>query len=451
MSWQEDLQRMERDLATGRLSAEDYRKQRDELLAAANAGQAYEAPQQPQAPQQSQQGFPGTPPGGMPGTPPGGTQGFPGTPPGGTQPPGTPPGVVPGQQQSAPFPPAFKWSTQPPAQQSNVPPPSSAESTQTIHPVGQPAGEATQVVHGASGADRTQAIGGRPGDPDRTQVVPGARGQQPGPYGGPQPGQGSPWHDQSQGLYSSGQMDSMPNWNTSGAFGEWPKQGPEVFESAGSGKRGKRIALIALIVVVLAGAGVGAWLLIGDHGSAHAQGGTTTTTTTRPPRPTSTGPRRAIGSLVSPPGGYAAPETFTPTQLTTTKPLPTSDLDILNQSSLSKADYVLNRDGSSVLDLWGFTVQDEVAAKSLAKAFDNDQGRFGYQKTDITVGDGQYTAYTSQQQSISGQNIIVYRLHYVVGNQVIRVEAFDPDGTRARTEFLKLLDSQTKLTPPSDN
>lgn len=380
----------------------------------------------------------------MPGTPPGGMPGMPGTPPGGV-PQGTPPGGLPGQQQT-PFPPAFKWSTQPPTAQPNVPPESSSESTQTIRPVSAPpSGEATQVVRGAPGPDRTQALNGRPGDPDRTQVVPNPS------YGAPRPGQpGQQWQDPANNLYSSGQMDSMPNWNAGGAFGDWPKQGPEVFESAGGGKRGRRIALIALIVVVLAGAGVGAWLLIGNqNNNAHAQGGGTTTRTT-PATTTSQGPRRAIDSLVSPPGGYAAPESFTPAQLASTKPLPTPDLDILAQTSLSKADYVLNRDGNTVLDLWSFTVPDETAAKQLAKAFDTDQGRFGYQKTDITVGDGQYVAYTSQQQS-NGQNIIVYRLHYVVGNQVIRVEAFDQDGTRARSEFVKLLQEQTKLTPPSTN
>jgi hypothetical protein len=447
VSWQEDLQRMERDLATGRLSAEDYRKQRDELLAAANAGQAYQAPQTPQP--QQQQPVQQTPqPGGYPGTPPGGMPGMPGTPPGGTpgMPQGTPPGGVPGQQAPTPFPPAFKWSTQQPSAQQPVAPPSAAESTQTIRPVGQhpPAtGEATQVVPGAPGRDRTQAISGRPGDPERTQVV-------PGPYGGPQAGQPSPWGGQPNNLYSNDQMDSMPNWNTAGAFGDWPKQGPEVFESAGSGKRGKRIALIALIVVVLAGAGVGAWLLIGNKGSTQAHG-SVTTSRPAPTTTTSQGPRRAIGSLVSPPGGYPAPQSFTPAQLTTTKPLSQPDLDILAQTSLSKADYVLNRDGTTVLDLWSFTVQDETAAKQLAKAFDTDQGRFGFQKTDITTKGGLYAAYTSQQQSVNNQNIIVYRLHYVVGNQVIRVEAFDADGTRARSEFLKLLNLQTKFTPPSSN
>ena len=93
-------------------------------------------------------------------------------------------------------------------------------------------------------------------------------------------------------------------------------------------------------------------------------------------------------------------------------------------------------------------MQDNSSAKALAKDFDTDQGRFGFEATDIKTSDGQYTAYMSQQQS-SDQNVVAYRLHYVVGDQVIRVEAFDPDADRARSEFVKLLGMQTELTPPS--
>jgi hypothetical protein len=445
VSWQEDLHRLEHDLAMGRLSAEDYRRQRDELLAAANAGQAAQntAPGQvnPQQPT-------GTPPGGMPtgtpgggfpaptGTPPGG---FPGTPGGGfpgPSPTGTPPGGFPGQQ--APFPPAFKWAAQPPT----------SESTQTIRPVGPdnppPSADATQVVPNNPGMDRTQAV--RPGDADRTQVV------HNNPFGQPpqqQGGQQTPWRGAEQAnLYSSGQMDNnMPNWNTGGAFGDWPKQGPEVFDSPGSGKGGKRVLLIVLIVVVLAGLGVGGWLLFGNKSSAEAGGGSQTTTSHTAAPTTTPKPRPAIDGLVNAPGNPTS-QSFTPEQLSTLKPLAKPDLDILGNTSLSKADYVVSRDGTTVLDLWSFSVADETAAATLAKKFDTDQGRFGFQASDVTTDDGQFTAQMSQQQS-AGKNVVVYRLHYVVGNEVVRVEAFDSSGEKAREEFLKLLKLQTELTPPS--
>lgn len=412
----------------GRLSAEDYRRQRDELLAAANAGQS--------------------PAGQDPGAGPT-NQG-----PSGPAPTGTPPGGIPGQpsqQQQAPgqtpFPPAFKWAAQPPGTQSAQP--GNAERTQAIRPVGQDNQsanpDATQIVHNNPGMDRTQAV--RPSDADRTQVVHGAQ------YTQPQAGQPSqqqwPGGDQAS-LYSSGGMDNMPNWNTGGAFGDWPKQGPEVFETKGgnNNKTGRRVALIALIVVVLAGLGVGGWLLFGNKGSAKEANPPTTQTHTAAPT-TTPGPRKMIGPLVYAPGNPDA-QTFTPTQLTTLKPLSKPDLDILASTTLKQADYVVSRDGTTVIDLWAFTVSDESDAAVLAKKFDTDQGRFGFESTDIKTSDGQYTAYTSQQQS-ADQNVVVYRLHYVVGNQVIRVEAFDPDPTKAREEFVKLLNLQTQLTPPSNS
>lgn len=433
MSWQEDLHRLEHDLAMGRLSAEDYRRQRDELLAAANAGQTPAAPTPTASPAAPGPMTPGggvgpmTPGGGVPGQPQqqaqGPMPGMPtGTPPGGQQIPG-----VPNQQQAAPFAPPFKWSAQPP----------NSERTQTMHPV-TGSSDATQVVPGSPGMDqRTQAV--RPGDAERTQVV------HNNPFGQQPVAAPSVWGGQDQSnLYSA---DNMPNWNTAGAFGDWPKQGPEVFEKTGNGGGGRRILLIALVVVVVAGLGVGGFLLFGSKPSSQAGGSTTTTTKTVTPT-TSAGPRAAIGLLVSPPG-FPSPQAFTPTELQQVKPLPTPDLDILRDTTLSNADYVVSKDGTTTIDLWSFQVQDEASAQALAKSFNTDQGRFGFQPTDITVGDaGQYVAYVSQQQS-NGTTVTAYRLHYVVGNQVIRVEAFDTDATRARSEFLKVLNLQKELTPPS--
>ncbi|HEX3785193.1 MAG TPA: hypothetical protein VHX38_36515 [Pseudonocardiaceae bacterium] len=418
MAWQQDLHQLEQDLAAGRLSAEDYRRRRDELLAAANGEQTQSA--NPPGQQQQQQ---------------------------------------PGAAPQTPFPPAFRWGSQPPT--GNPPtgnPPTdkpqtgnevpAVERTQTIRPVGQqPAsagqsgnpGEATQVVSGV----------GRPQDAERTQVVRNTpAGGFPPPPGAPVP----PWQTstpQQGGGYTDSTTDNAPNWAVNDAFGDWPRQGPEVFASSGSGGGGgggKRIALIALIVVVVAGLGVGGWLLFGRGGSSQA-GQTNPTATTSAP-PTTPPPRAEIGSLAFAPGIPSA-QSFTPAQLVEQKKLPQPDLDILANTTLTKADSVLSTDGSTVIDLWAFTVQDSAAAQGLAKAFDTDQLRFSFTPTNIKTSDGQYMAYTSQQPAASGATNVVYRLHYVVGNQVIRVEAFGPDGAKARADFLKVLSLQTKLTPPS--
>ncbi|TWP52792.1 flagellar basal body protein FliL [Lentzea tibetensis] len=102
MTWQDELQKLDLELASGRISADDYRRRRDEVLAASSAA----------APQPQQQG---------------------------------------------PFAPPFKWDATPPQQQSPNP-----DATQVVSS-GQPQQsnpDATQVVSGQrpADADRTQYV-----------------------------------------------------------------------------------------------------------------------------------------------------------------------------------------------------------------------------------------------------------------------------------------------------
>lgn len=240
MSWQEELRNLDEELASGRLSADDYRLRRDQVLSSAVA---YGDPAQ----QQVQQ---------------------------------------PGQQPQQPFqqqPPA------PPQPQTGQP---SADSTQIIAPVNQPQqnggeGERTQVV---PNWQQQQA------DPNRTQVVPPVasppggfpqQGQQASPAGGfPQQGHASPaggfpqQQQQPQHGYQQPQQqqgwtdnDASPPWGGSDfppispvGSTEWVKQGPELFEDKPKGKGGK-IAIIAIVaVLVLAGLGVGGYFAFSGGG-----------------------------------------------------------------------------------------------------------------------------------------------------------------------------------------
>ncbi|MFD5243326.1 flagellar basal body-associated protein FliL [Amycolatopsis sp. NPDC058340] len=233
VSWQEELRNLDEELASGRLSADDYRLRRDQVLSSAVAyGDPAQQPvQQPgQQPQQPQQPF--------------------------QQPPAP-------QQQQAP-------------QQPGQP---SADSTQIIAPVNQPQGgegERTQVV--PNWQQQQQA------DPNRTQVVPPVASPpggfpqqgQASPAGGfPQQGQASPaggFPQQHQGYQQQPQQqgwtdnDASPPWGGSDfppispvGSTEWVKQGPELFEDKPKGKGGK-IAIIAIVaVLVLAGLGVGGY------------------------------------------------------------------------------------------------------------------------------------------------------------------------------------------------
>lgn len=305
MSWQEDLQQLDTALAAGQISADDYRRRRDELLAKASGELAGQ--QAPQAP------HPSTPPPGMPvqpSTPPPGFAAQPSTPPPGfaAQPSTPPPGFAAQQAPQAPqsgqdyFPPPFRWQAVPPQQQQ---PSYTGEETQTMRPVGQPDAERTQVVPGSPGTgERTQMLQGRPGDP--TQVVQG--GQNAGGYGA-QYYTDTPGRQQGQERTPWGGSEFLPL----GAAGSWGvKQGPEVFETGGNGK-GRRIITIVAAVVVLALIGGGIWFFTTQRGGGNnqAQGGgpaTTTTTTTRPkPKPTPVHPDEPLLDQVPPVVGTVSP------------------------------------------------------------------------------------------------------------------------------------------------
>lgn len=250
MSWQEELRNLDEELASGRLSADDYRIRRDQVLSSAVA---YGDPSQ----QQVQQ---------------------------------------PGQAPQQPF-----QQQQPPPQQQPQPPQQpgqpSADSTQIIAPVNQP--------QTGDNAERTQVVPNwqqQQGDPNRTQVVPPI-GSPPGgfpqqgqaspaggfpqqgqasPAGGfPQQGQASPaggfpqQQPQQHGYPQQQQQPQQQGWTEPDAgtpwggsdfppispvgSSEWVKQGPELFEDKPKGKGGK-IAVIAIVaVLVLAGLGVGGY------------------------------------------------------------------------------------------------------------------------------------------------------------------------------------------------
>ncbi|HET6286056.1 MAG TPA: flagellar basal body-associated protein FliL [Amycolatopsis sp.] len=256
VSWQEELRNLDEELASGRLSADDYRLRRDQVLSSAVA---YGDPAQ----QQVQQ---------------------------------------PGQQPQQPF------QQQPPAPpQQQTPQPtgqSSADSTQIIAPVHQPPqqnggeGERTQVV--PNWQQQQQA------DPNRTQVVPPVasppggfpqQGQSSSAGGFPQQGHASPAggfpQQQQQHGYQQQQpqqqgwtdSDASPPWGGSDfppispvGSTEWVKQGPELFEDKPKGKGGK-IAIIAIVaVLVLAGLGVGGYF-------AFSGGGDTPPDSTAAPQP----------------------------------------------------------------------------------------------------------------------------------------------------------------------
>ncbi|MCT2581857.1 flagellar basal body protein FliL [Actinophytocola gossypii] len=165
----------------------------------------------------------------------------------------------------------------------------------------------TSAVTPGDETERTQQVGrwqaNHPGttpgstaaDGEETQVVPGVPtqsglgGQPPRPAPGGYPGQyGSPPWDQDQSPPWGGQ-EFPPLAPTTSP--DWIRQGPEVFAPETGSKGGRVLLLTALIVVLVAGLGVGAYFMFFAGGGQEqagpgTTGGQTTTapTTTQPPK-----------------------------------------------------------------------------------------------------------------------------------------------------------------------
>ncbi|MEU4740013.1 SHOCT domain-containing protein [Actinosynnema sp. NPDC023658] len=299
MTWQDQLRQLDEALAAGRISAEDYRRQRDELLSKAQTSSA------PQAPQTG--------------------------------------------PSSGPFPEPFKWSAQPPS----TPQQPTSEATQFIRPA-TPPGEAdrTQVVpNPGPSADRTQVVP----NADRTQAVSPPQQGQPWP-GQPQGPQQGGWSQGPESYSPPWGGDSEFGGNQwSGGFNA---QGPEVFDESGKSGKGKVIAIVAVVVVLLVAAGLYFFVFKPNNGGTASSDtptapATTTTTTKKKPDP--------FGTLIVPEGRTSGPKTYTAEQLATTKPLPTPDLVVLKQAGTTEARSVVVVDNEVTTSLWGFKSADPAA------------------------------------------------------------------------------------------
>lgn len=215
MSWQEELRKLDEALASGQLSADDYRIRRDQVLSSAVADTPDASAPHPQAASEQEQP-PQQGPSQSGDKTPDSTQVM------------TPVSPPQGMQQSSPQQPDSSFSG------------SSAEHTQHM----QPAWQAQPPQPG------TQQPGGFPPPsppPGSPHPVP-----HPGTPAGPQPGQS----------WNAPEPDASPPWGgsefppISPGSSEWTGQGPEDLDKpSGSGKGGKIALVAAVLLLVLGGAG----------------------------------------------------------------------------------------------------------------------------------------------------------------------------------------------------
>jgi hypothetical protein len=432
VTWQEELSQLDGALASGQISADDYRRERERILAMATGGSGQQNPPTP-------------------------GQGAP---------------VNRGQDA---FPPPFKWTTERPAQPPQQPSQPQQPPQQPQQPPAQQQGgeERTQAVqNNAAAAENTQIVsnaadstqivdmtdsaskGPGPTFGDRTQFVPKVPAspphgmpQQSPPHGMPQqqwPQQGQP----QQGSWGPPQQSSPPWEDQEELVPPWAgyqAQGSELFESdAPSSGRGKVWAIVGVVVLLLVIAGGVLYLTVlkKDDSANTADKGQQQEQTSKKPPPTSKKPE-PFGPLYVPEGTTSGGKTFTAAELEKSKALATPDLVLLKQAGLNEARSVVVVNESTVLSMWSFGTGDPA---QLAQDITKDQKRFGFRKVPPEAQQG-VDVYTSTQKSAS-RTVYVYRAHYTNGGNVIRVEAFDPDQAKAKAQFEAALKAQLELTAP---
>jgi hypothetical protein len=394
MSWQDDLRQLDQALAQGQLSADEYRRRRDQLLAAA-AGTG--TPQQPPAPEQPIQQQP--PSGPLP------VQ----QPPSGPIPVQQPPAAQqPPQQQnpSGPFAPPFRWEASNP--------------------------DATQVVAGPnSAADRTQIVSQQQPEAERTQTLrplsgpPSQFGQQP-----PAP----PWQ--------SHQPDpAAPPWGTddgpvSMPQPTWLSHGPEVFSTdSGESKKGKVWLIVAAVVVVI-GLGVGAFFFFGnkkDNPSPPVAQSTSQTPTTKPKD------NLSVADLDGTPGDVANITTFAEAER---KGFMTADENKIyktNDAGKTRMAIATQADGITV---YIFTAEFTSASKAatVADALIQQQITYG-----LKTRDGQPQGVRATDISKPDEKLAAIRAHYVHNGTVIRIQVAGTDMTQVGTAYDKVIKDQLEV------
>jgi hypothetical protein len=441
VNWQQDLQRLDEELAAGRLSAEDYRRQRDELLSrAASSGRL---PQPEPAPASKSSPFP------EPfrwDSPSESTQVIQPVPPSGDGPVGVPPGGV-GPLGAAPG--SVGPTGVPPGNvgPAGVPPGGVGPGVGLGGPPGSPGDPA------ADSADSTQVVHTEGQDAERTQVVPGQH-QPPGPGGYNAP----PWANYSE-------QNSAPPWANEAPpvidpSAAWMRQGPEVFESAGGSGRGVRIAGLAIVALLLVGLIVTGVVYavqrasspsVADPGTSTAQ--TTskaapTTTTRELPEPPAPLPRpsQTPAALIDPPGQVRGGGGLLDLpKLRAAQLFSQPTLDALTDGGMTDGVLKTTTVDTSTVGMYALTLADAAAAKRVVEVIGRSNSTGGVRPDETREQKGVKVYATSESTKEA-----VFRAVYVLYDRAIELEVFGPDRPAVQALFDNLLQQQITHAPPTE-
>ncbi|QYN24288.1 hypothetical protein [Amycolatopsis sp. DSM 110486] len=397
MSWQEELRRLDEELASGRLSADDYRIRRDQVLSSAVGQQDQPAPQQAAPSADSTQIItPVSPPQGMPQQP---------------------------QQQ--------------PPQQQQQPPAAPQQ------PAGDPSAERTQAVQSwqmQQHADpaRTEYVQPQQQPPQAQYSPPGGFQQPASPAGGfPQQ---QPWN--------APEGDQSPPWGG----GELPplgpsgndsfRQGPEFFAEKPKSGSGKKVGAIVGAVVVLAAIAFGAYWLWGrDSGGGNEQ-------------PTAQPTQQAPSSAPKPPDPLAVAnmpgkaETHDDitsfSEVNSLSYLNPDELEAYQAAGASKAKFVVyHLDNGDQITLLLTQASSPTAAATAADKLMQIQVTNGA-KRDTAAPDGVFATTIDKKDGQSAQE----RGHYAHGNVIVRIDVSGKgDLSTVKADFSSALNQQLTTLP----
>ncbi|MCT2586583.1 hypothetical protein [Actinophytocola gossypii] len=389
MSWQDELRRLDEELAAGRISADDYRSRRDHILSTA---------------------------------------------------------VAPGAE-----PPSSSESTtmMPPVQpqQGNQNQQGDADKTQIVS--GQDLGDSdrTQSVGWRAtppdDPNRTQVV---PGVPPQAQA--GARPLRPAPPPGPHsPPEGFPQQNQQNQPPWQAEENLAPPWAgqefpplAAAGTPDWARQGPEVFETEKKSSPAKVFGIIA-IVVVLVGIAAGAYFLFRpDEGDTEAGPGGNenppASETTAPPSETE--PQGPIAELPGSPQDLSRIETFADVE--TIDHLTPEEVAIYKQGGAGDAAMALSRDNDVTVIVVYTTMTSEAAAATARDELAALQLKFQLKKIDAPAG----VLASRNPDTADGQ---LTRAHYVSGSDLIRIQTIGQDADAANQLFEDVLADQLEMSP----
>jgi hypothetical protein len=396
VSWQEELRRLDEELASGRLSADDYRIRRDQVLSSAVGQQDPPPPQQANTSADSTQVIaPVSPPHGVP-----------------QQPAQQPPAPQPPADQGAERTQAVSWQ-----QQQQQTPHADVNRTEYVQPQQQP----PQPQYSPAG-----------GFPQATPQSPpaGFPQAQQAPWNAPEGDQSPPWGGGND-LGAVGGSES--NWSTG--------QGPEFFSEKPKKGNGKKVGAIVGAVVVLAAIAFGAYWLWGRGPSSSGQqtAGPTQQASSSAPKPPDP---MALGAM---PGQAETHDDITSfSQVDGLKYLNPQELSAYQSAGATKVKFVVyHLDNGDHITLFLAQASSATAAKTAAEKLEQVQVTNGA-KRDSTAPDGVYATTIDQKDGQSAQ----VRGHYAHGKVIVRVEASGPGSlSQAKTDFTSALNAQLTALP----